>query len=421
MPSPGLLTSVLLSTFVLISNAPTITASAAGVAGGHYYSFPDLSGSYCVGKTPPIVLTDRSRKDTFNNDTTASRQILLRVYYPTARKPGSQSCIGDAYATPGYASWISSFLGGDVTASYFQKFRTHSVTGAPLEYTEKHGKLPPLLLYSHGFGVPAKLNQAMVEDVASHGYIIALMEHPWDSAYTEFPDGRVVGFAPLLAAQPPGYTPVTARAVEVRAADVLFALSSIKNGKVKIGGQDLSCLADRVGMFGHSLGGQLSLVAMLQTNKIIAGSNMDGWFWNGANATNLTNPADADCHRPYINLRADPTLLPDFLRHAGGGPENEIDAMKAQTGPKVQPIIANSSHYSFTDLTQLSIPALDAKMTKETAAFQGWIATVNPRRMHKINAEYHSWFFDITMKEKYHLQAINRGLHYPEVTFEDIY
>ncbi|KAF3925201.1 hypothetical protein ABW20_dc0103281 [Dactylellina cionopaga] len=410
--------------FIDLSILSALLSAVAAVPTGHVehgtqYSFPELSGPHCVGKTHPIILTDHSRKDIFNNDTTADRQILVRVYYPTAKR--SRSCSGEAYATPGFASWISNFLSGNVSASYFQKFRTHSVTNAPFKHTEKHGKPAPLLLYSHGLGVPAKLNQILVEDVVSHGFIVAQMEHPWDSGYTEFPDGRVVGFAPSLAQLPPGYSPITARAVEVRAADTLFLLESIKCGKVKVHGCHLAPLADRVGMFGHSLGGQLSLVTMLQTNKIIAGSNMDGWFWNGANATNLTNPSAADAHRPYFNLRADPTLFPDFILHAGGGPQNEIDAMKVQTGPKVQPIIANTSHYSFTDLTQLSIPALNANMVKETNAFQAWIATISPKRIHKINTEYHSWFFDLTMKNRVKVQDINMGLKYPEVTFEDIY
>ncbi|KAJ6261628.1 1-alkyl-2-acetylglycerophosphocholine esterase [Drechslerella dactyloides] len=372
------------------------------------YSFPELSGPYCVGKTQPIVLTDDSRKDVFNNDTAADRQVLVRVYYPTAK--GSQFCPGEAYATPGFAVWISNFLSGNVSTLYFEKFKTHSVTNAPLKHIENHGRTAPLLLYSHGLGVPAKLNQILVEDVASHGYIVVQIEHPWDSGYTEFPDGRVVGFAPLLAVQPPGYSPITAKAVDVRAADTLFVLDSIKCGKVNVRGCDLASLADRVGMFGHSLGGQLSLVAMLQTNKIIAGSNMDGWFWNGANATNLTDPSAADAHRPYSNLRSDPALLPDFVRHAGGGPENQIAAMKVQTGPKVQLIVTNSSHYSYTDLTQLSIPALNANMREETKAFQAWTGTVEPKRMHMINTEYHNWFFDITMKGKGSQQVIAKPI-----------
>ncbi|KAK6535480.1 hypothetical protein TWF694_001936 [Orbilia ellipsospora] len=408
MRSPGLRFTV----YAVVAATTIISSSvSAGRPSPSLYSFPDLSGPHCVGKTAPIVLTDYSRKDIFNSNPTAPRQILVRVYYPTVKR--SNTCHGEAYATAGFAGWISNFLSGNVSASYFEKFRTHSITDAPFKHIGKHDAPIPLLLYSHGLGVPAKLNQIIVEDVVSQGYIVAQMEHPWDSDYTEFPDGRVVRSSPILAQQPAGYSPITAQAVDVRLADTLFTLESIKCGRVRVQGCDLASLADRVGMFGHSLGGELSLVAMLKTNKIIAGTNMDGWFWNGANATNLTNPADADAHRPYMTLRSDPTLLPDFLRHAGGGPENEIAAMEVQTGPKVQPVIANSSHYSFTDLTQLSIPALDAKMTKETTAFQAWIATINPREMHKINAGYHHWFFDITVKGKN--GDISSGLSFPEV------
>ncbi|KAK6331404.1 hypothetical protein TWF730_004485 [Orbilia blumenaviensis] len=394
--------------------APIVGIIAAAQA---HYSLPELSGPHCVGKTIPLVLTDHARNDVFYTNSTTARQILLHVYYPTARL--SPACPGDNYATPGFADWISNFLGGNVPASYFRKFKTHSIIGAPLKHTEKDNQLPPLLLFSHGLKVPAKLNQAIVEDVASHGYVVILVEHPWDSDYAEFPDGRVIKASPRLGTLLPG-TPVITQDVDVRTADILFTLESVKRGKVKVSGCSLASLADRVGMFGHSLGGQLSLVAMLQTPKIIAGSNMDGWFSNGANATNLTDPSDADARRPFFNLRADPANIPEELRWAGGGVENEIAAMKVQTGPKVQPIIAGSSHYSFSDLTQLSIPAHDVNMPKEKKTFQDWIGTINPTRMHKINAEYHKWFFDITMKGKGDPGDINRGLSYPEVTFEDI-
>ncbi|KAF3914217.1 hypothetical protein AA313_de0200086 [Arthrobotrys entomopaga] len=404
-------------TGVLLLGITTVTASPVNVAKSpsNLYSFPDLSGPHCVGKTAPIVLTDYSRKDILNqDDPTAPRQILLRVYYPTVKH--SCTCSGgEAYATTGFAGWIANFLGGNVSASYFENFRTHSVTNAPFEHVERNNNQPfPLLLHSHGLNVPAKLNQIFIEDVVSWGYIVAQMEHPWDSDYTEFPDGRVVRSNSVLAAQPSGYSPIGAQAVEVRLADTLFTLESIKCGKVRIQGCDLASLADHAGMFGHSLGGELSLVAMLKTQKIIAGINMDGWFWNGANATNLTNPADADAHRPYMTYRVDPTLIPDDLRHAGGGPENEIAVMKVQTGPKVQPVIADTLHYSFTDLTQLSIPALDAKMTKATEAFQAWIATINPREMHRIVTAYDHWFFDITVKGQQ--GNVSSGLSFPEVT-----
>ena len=50
----------------------------------------------------------------------------------------------------------------------------------------------PVVLFSPGFGVERELYAGLVEDLASHGYVVVSIDHPHDAGVVEFPDGRVV-------------------------------------------------------------------------------------------------------------------------------------------------------------------------------------------------------------------------------------
>src|SRR6476646_138342 len=50
----------------------------------------------------------------------------------------------------------------------------------------------PVVLFSPGFGAERELYAGLIEDLASHGYIVVAIDHPHDAGIVEFPDGRVV-------------------------------------------------------------------------------------------------------------------------------------------------------------------------------------------------------------------------------------
>src|SRR5258708_11066403 len=70
--------------------------------------------------------------------------------------------------------------------------KTHVVENAPMP---KGGRRFPLLLFAHGWGNPAFLYTAELEDIVSHGYVIAAIDHPYDTTFTRFPYGDVTLFA----------------------------------------------------------------------------------------------------------------------------------------------------------------------------------------------------------------------------------
>ena len=92
--------------------------------------------------------------------------------------------------------------------------RTHSTPGAPILTSPRR---LPLLLFSHGFSVSRSNYTSIVEDLASHGYILAAIDHPY-VGLTVLPEGRVLSFTPEAGGPNPD---AAARRVEAMAQDCL--------------------------------------------------------------------------------------------------------------------------------------------------------------------------------------------------------
>ena len=71
--------------------------------------------------------------------------------------------------------------------------RTAAVTDAPAE--RAHGPYP-VVLFSPGLAGVRSQNTAWAQELASHGYVVVALDHPYDSAAVVLADGR----APRLGA-----------------------------------------------------------------------------------------------------------------------------------------------------------------------------------------------------------------------------
>ena len=59
----------------------------------------------------------------------------------------------------------------------------------------------PVVIYSHGYTSFPGQNTALLEELASHGYIVYSVQHTYDSSPVAFPNGDVVGMDPALMAE----------------------------------------------------------------------------------------------------------------------------------------------------------------------------------------------------------------------------
>jgi len=225
---------------------------------------PTPSGAYGVGRVS-YELTDPSRPEPLSPDAGAHRKMMAYVWYPAERK----AIVGKASAPylPGFEKIRSKLSNGDVA----DMFRPALYNGpASLPRTDVFENAPmargkekfPLLLFSAGWGNLAFLYTAELEDIVSHGYVVAAIDHPYDSVYTQFPDGQVTFFAQErfnnAVAKPHGMIAYAKERVEVMAQDNQYALTQIvQYANTRSMHVPFYARIDekKIGTFGHSIGG----------------------------------------------------------------------------------------------------------------------------------------------------------------------
>lgn len=138
-------------------------------------------------------------------------------------------------------------------ASHFPKIASHATVGVPA----RRGRFP-VVLFSHGNVSTRVQNTALLEELASHGFVCVACDHPHDAAIVNFPDGDVAEFEWEV---PSGLTPrgvldFRTSQVEMRADDLSFILGALAAWDRQEGHRfygRLDCA--RAAAVGHSFGG----------------------------------------------------------------------------------------------------------------------------------------------------------------------
>jgi len=264
---------------------------------------PAPTGPFPVGTTSWHV-TDAVRPETFAA-AGVPRQVEVMAWYPAAG--GEQGALapylreGIAELPPG----LRTPLGGLVNV------RTHSRLDAPpLAGPDKL----PVLVFSHGFGGIPSSYAALLEDLASHGYAVLSVVHPYEATAATLADGKVVSlfdeagkplppFGAVLAEwehEDEIMASVTRETTEAAQLELLRGyLAGLRatHATLKRWVEDTRAVLDglpalprstragqlaarldlgRVGVLGHSMGGVTSGQLCLEDRRCRAGLNLDG-------------------------------------------------------------------------------------------------------------------------------------------------
>jgi predicted dienelactone hydrolase len=160
------------------------------------------------------------------------------------------------------------------------RIRTHTAEHAT--FARRLGRCP-VLIFSHGFGVLSRTYTAQLEDLASHGYVVAAIAHTYETMATVFPDGRVVLFAsePWKASTTTEESSIAYEDGRMKwwADDMSFVLGELQREDRRrpprapfAGHLDLR----RIGVFGHSAGGRAAALACRNDPRVRACMNQDG-------------------------------------------------------------------------------------------------------------------------------------------------
>lgn len=373
--------------------------------------FPALTGSYPVGKVD-YHLVDESRPEVFSTAPDDKRELMITVYYPAS--PAS-----DASPAPYTEGPIRAEFG---TADFFQDtVRAHAFVDVPLA---GDGARYPVIVFSPGMGfLPIKYAPTL-EDLASHGYVVVSISHPYSTASTFFPDGRVVhssaeagsralSEATAKSTSDAEFDPVVNRIGSVWVADLRFVLDQMEQFNASnsqfAGRLDLT----RVGVFGHSVGGGAAAEAMYQDDRFDAAINMDGTLFGKVATHGVARPL-------MLMFSERIPLTNQQIKLAGSSPEADAyyrqrDALTQatvyeQAAPGYRLTLNGSTHRTFIGFEPIAAPALFIPAEV--------VGTIDGTRAVNIIDDYVVSFFDQHLKGQNSARLNGSPSDYPEVVFD---
>lgn len=386
------------------------------------FKLPAPTGSLAVGTTN-ISLLDRSRAEPFTPDEADRRDLAIQIWYPATPVPGAKpESLRGAYSPR--ATFLTRLLGLSKLTFLFDHLalvEAHSYRDAPLSDAQAAF---PVLIFSHGYWGSPDQNTAQVEELASHGYVVLSIGHPYESMELRYADGRIVkpteeflqrieGYSrkpdfgaalwKLVASKDPderasllqahgtadGHFP---QSLKVWTADTRFVIDELEKAA------DVSALRrfaghldlTRIGVFGMSFGGATAADVCFLDSRCRAGVNMDGVQFGA------TTTLDSAMKVPFMYMTSEPFKLladPVFRR-------SQAPAWLLST--------AGSAHVSYTDLVLFS-PLLH---------MGGITGRIDGGRMEQIMNAYLLAFFDQTLRGKPSPLLQGPSPAYPEVTLQ---
>jgi len=241
----------------------------------------------------------------------------------------------------------------------------------------------PLVVFSHGTGGLKTSNTSTFMDLASNGYVVCSIDHPYHSLFTLGADGKLVRIDPGYWQE---YMDVVNHKVDatmryqltqkwlaLRTADMNFVLDTILAQVKASASTKVYQLInpEKIGLMGHSIGGAESAQVARERSDISAVINLDGDLFG--EYVNFVNGAEVLNAKPYpvplLNIYA------DDMKHALDAIPNATQVVAAKhvitTAPHGYEVyLPGTNHFSVTDLA-LASPLIVSLMTNVVPGASG--------------------------------------------------
>jgi len=394
MNRAGVAATTMISALLLVLRLSTTLQAIVPAA----FELPLLTGRYPVGTTS-WRLVDRARQETF----TASgefRNVEVLAWYPAAPRRGALA----PYLREGLIEVrnFAKLFGRESAFDGTEDVRTHAeLDAAPAATPRKF----PVLAFSHGYtGVPSSYT-ALLEDLASHGYVVLSVVHPYEASAATLADGRVVsmldnadkfrqGIQDVLAEWGPedetmaavtrttdegeqirllrgymGGLHHTGRALRRWVDDTKLVLDRLPSLPMKSAAGRLVSRIDlsRLGVFGHSMGGVTAGQFCVEDRRCRAGLNLDGSPQSGT-------MIDGSMPRPFLMVYS--------ARPGRSGANDAIYGRAAHPYYRVD--VRDTRHLEFSDMVFWGGPLRERPV----------LGTIAPARVTEITSVIVRQYFD---------------------------
>ncbi|WP_336765291.1 alpha/beta hydrolase family protein [Paenibacillus sp. USHLN196] len=385
------------------------------------FDLPAPTGKLKVG-TQVFHFVDPNREETFGKTTTGKRELMVQVWYPTEAGTGEYapfipdtrilSYMGENFGLPGF------------TFQHLKYVSSHSYSGG--EVSSEQASYP-LILANPGNVSSKFLHTSQAENLASHGYIVAVIDHTYNTFATMFPDGRITTSTTdnLFS---PDHDYQTGREVrdklgKVLTEDVAFALDQfdlIQSGQIPShlkGRIDLG----HVGVFGHSIGGATAYDASYDP-RITVGIDLDGGLYRLREREGLRKPflfINSESYSEKLKRVMDKQVYTDAELNLMGSTREwedqvtedkklELERMRETVDEGGQVLyIDNTEHLNFADVQFIS-PIFN---------MLGITGKIAPERANSVINAYMLDFFNMYLKNQGGNLMKGPDSRFPEVKF----
>jgi hypothetical protein len=321
-------------------------------------SLPRPTGPDPVGRTI-LRWVDETRAETITASSTDRREVIAEVWYP-AMKPSGKNApyildltrIARNLAASGEVSALEVF-GLRWIRSY--TFLEPAVSGGEKAY--------PVVILSPGNATNVEFYSALGSELASHGYIVFGLNHPYDVAAVVLQDGEVAQSASkdwpmdIQARQA-----VVRERIGVRVQDVRLVLDRLEDLNVNEGSSFSGRLdLDRIGIMGHSLGGITAAETCAVDRRLESCLNLDGLQAGGPFSASSDPQLPA---QPFMLITKEAQLHPRILA---------LFERLPSVGFLVK--LEGASHDAFTDgpLLRPSLLPFPNRADRNTALIRGYV------------------------------------------------
>ncbi len=239
------------------------------------------TGPYPIA-TRTFYFVDPARQETHPHTPHGNREVVIQVWYPSATTDGPHAF---------YRQWKET----DFRSTYQAVLKTDALLDAPIAA----GRFP-VILFNHAWRGFRNRSSYIMQDLASHGFIVVGVSHPYNAAIVQLHDGRVADgrsqvdlgdfySKPTLTLEQ--RLNLAHNEMRVQTDDDKFVLNQLaeldrSQTDPMAGHFDLA----HVGAFGHSFGGSVSAELASEDSRVVSAIVLDGVLHGPVAETGLPKP-----------------------------------------------------------------------------------------------------------------------------------
>ncbi|AIQ19791.1 dienelactone hydrolase [Paenibacillus sp. FSL H7-0357] len=410
----------------MLGSAYTAIAIMLVVTAGLMYAFPvyklpEPTGEFKVG-TQTFHFVDTNREEIFDEARDGKRELMVQVWYPAQAGNGKYApFIPDTqilrymsanYGLPGF------------TFQHLKYVSSHAYSGAEVSSAQTSY---PLILANPGFGSSRFLHTSQAENLASHGYIVAVIDHTYNTFATEFPDGRITTSTTNDLFSPDhDYRTESGnrdKLGKVLTGDVAFALDQfelIQSGQIPShlkGRIDLG----HVGVFGHSIGGATAYDASYDP-RIAVGIDFDGGLYRLRDREGLRKPflfINSESEFEKLKMVMDNRVYTDAELNRMGSTrewEDQVTEDKKLELERRRETVNEGGQVLYIDNTE-HLNFADVQFITPIFKMLGATGKIAPERANSVINTYMLDFFDMYLKNQSGILMKGPDSRFPEVKF----